>query len=133
MNIIDIFCLYIFLVDPFILPYCFHRIRRELIDVFSIIVYIQSTFCPTLDHHQGRIYYIDVILTECNLSLHAITSVFQSAVIFMSCRKFVLINEVCINEEMLPKYTYFKLHDPVAHKYNSTLECSRSSNLCSSM
>ena len=27
-----------------------------------------------------------------------------------------------INEEMLPKYTYFKLHDPAAHKYNSTLE-----------
>ena len=27
------------------------------IDVFSIIVYIPSTFCPTLGHHQGRIYY----------------------------------------------------------------------------
>ena len=25
-------------------------------------------------------------------------------------------------QEMLPKYTYFKLHDPAAHKYNSTLE-----------
>ena len=25
-------------------------------------------------------------------------------------------------KEMLPKCTYFKLHDPVAHKYNSTLE-----------
>ena len=23
---------------------------------------------------------------------------------------------------MLPKYTYFKLHFPVAHKYNSTLD-----------
>ena len=23
---------------------------------------------------------------------------------------------------MLPKYTYFKLHDPAVHKYNSTLE-----------
>ena len=22
----------------------------------------------------------------------------------------------------MPKYTYFKLHDPAAHKYNSTLE-----------
>ena len=46
-----------FLLDPFVLPYCFHCIRRELIDVFPIIVYIQSTFCPTLGHHQGRIYY----------------------------------------------------------------------------
>ena len=30
-----------------------------------------------------------------------------------------------INEEMLPKYTYFKLHNPAAHKYNSTLEYRR--------
>ena len=29
---------------------------------------------------------------------------------------------ICINEEMLPKCTYFKLHDPAAHKHNSTLE-----------
>ena len=28
----------------------------------------------------------DVILTECNLSLHEITSVFQRTVIFMNCR-----------------------------------------------
>ena len=46
-----------FLVDPFILPYCFYRIRWELIGVFSMIVYIPSTFCSTLGHHQGRIYY----------------------------------------------------------------------------
>ena len=26
---------------------------------------------------------------------------------------------------MLPKYTYFKLHDPAAYKYNSTLEYRR--------
>ena len=26
---------------------------------------------------------------------------------------------------MLPKYTYFKLHYPAAHKYNSTLEYRR--------
>ena len=56
LNIIDIFCLHIFFWIPFLLPYCFYRIRRELIDVFSIIVDIPSTFCPTLDHHQGRIY-----------------------------------------------------------------------------
>ena len=33
----------------------------------------------------------------------------------------IMFNEICINEEMLPKYTYFKLRDPAAHKYNSTL------------
>ena len=37
----------------------------------------------------------------------------------------IMFNEICSNEEMLPKYTYFKLHDPAAHKYNSTLEYRR--------
>ena len=46
-----------FLVDPFILLYYFYRIRRELIDEFSIIVYVASTFCLNLGHYQGRIYY----------------------------------------------------------------------------
>ena len=46
-----------FLLDPFEFPYCFYRIRRELIYVLSIVVCILSTFFPTLGHHQGRIYY----------------------------------------------------------------------------
>ena len=46
-----------FLLDPFVFSYCFYRIRRELIYVLSIVVCIPSTFCPTLGHHQGRIYY----------------------------------------------------------------------------
>ena len=45
-----------FLQDPFEFPYYFYRIRGELIYVLSIVVCIPSTFCPTLDHHQGRIY-----------------------------------------------------------------------------
>ena len=53
-NIIDIFCLHIFL---FIRSYCRIAIRQELMDVFSIIVYIPRTFYLTLGHHQGRIYY----------------------------------------------------------------------------
>ena len=48
-------CTY-FLVDLFVLPYCFYRIRRELIDVLSIIVYIPRTFCPILGRPQERIY-----------------------------------------------------------------------------
>ena len=32
----------------------------------------------------------------------------------------IMFNEICINEEMLPKYTYF--NDPAAHKYNSTFD-----------
>ena len=46
-----------FLLDPFEFPYYFYRIWWELIYVLSIVVYIPSTFCPTLGHHQGRIYY----------------------------------------------------------------------------
>ena len=30
---------------------------------------------------------------------------------------YIIFNQICINEEMLPRYTYFKLHDPAAHKY----------------
>ena len=45
------------LLDPFEFPYYFYRIRGELIKILSIIVCIPSTFCPTLGHHQGRIYY----------------------------------------------------------------------------
>ena len=46
-----------FLQDPFEFPYYFYRIRGELIYVLSIVVCISSTFCPTLGHHQGRMYY----------------------------------------------------------------------------
>ena len=46
-----------FLLDPFEFLYYFYRIRGELIYVLSIVVCIPSTFCPTLGHHQGRIYY----------------------------------------------------------------------------
>ena len=35
---------------------------------------------------------------------------------------YIMFNQIYINEEMLPKYTYFKLYDPAAHKYNTTLE-----------
>ena len=45
-----------FLLDPFEFPYCFHCILGELIYVLSIVACIPSTFCPTLGHHQGRIY-----------------------------------------------------------------------------
>ena len=46
-----------FLLDPFEFPYYFYRIQGELIKVLSIVICIPSTFCPTLGHHQGRIYY----------------------------------------------------------------------------
>ena len=50
-----------FLLDPFEFSYYFYRIREELIYVFSIVVCIPSTFCPTFGHHQRRIYYKSVV------------------------------------------------------------------------
>ena len=38
---------------------------------------------------------------------------------------FIMFNKICINEDMLPKYPYFKFHDPASHKYNSALEFRR--------
>ena len=70
-----------FLLDPFEFPYYFYRIRGELIYVLSIVVCISSTFCPTLGHHQGRIYY------KSDVS-------FVFAVIFMSCR--IMEFKICI-------------------------------------
>ena len=46
-----------FLLDPFEFPYYFYRILGELIYVLSIVACIPRTFCPTLGHYQGRIYY----------------------------------------------------------------------------
>ena len=46
-----------YLLNPFVLPYCFYGIRQELTYVLSIVIYIPSTFCPTLGHYQRRIYY----------------------------------------------------------------------------
>ena len=46
-----------FLLDPFEFPYYFYCILGELIKVLSIVACIPNTFCPTLGHHQGRIYY----------------------------------------------------------------------------
>ena len=68
LNIIDIFCLKIFLL---ILSYCCidFSIQRELIDIFSIIVYFPSTFCLTLGHHQGRMYYKSDVTFVCTLLL----------------------------------------------------------------
>ena len=122
-----------FLVNPFILPYWFYSIRWELIDVFSIIVYFPSTFCPNLGHHQGKIYYkSDVTFvfalllckkkSVCTWDINnygkyinqflpkTIKSIRQYERINKKiCRQkmSIMFNKICINEVMLPKYTYF--------------------------
>ena len=57
LNIIVILCLHIFFWIRSRFPYYFYCILGELIYVLSIVACIPSTFCPTLGHHQGRIYY----------------------------------------------------------------------------
>ncbi len=40
-----------------------------------------------------------------------------------------MFNEICINEEMLPKYTYFKLHDPEYNKSNTGIRTDPEENM----
>ena len=49
LNIMDIFCLHICFVDPFILPYWFYNIWQELVDVSSIIIYFPKYFLPKVE------------------------------------------------------------------------------------
>ena len=58
-----------FFVNPFELPYWSFDIRRELVDKSSIINYFPSTFCLTLGHHQGRMYYKSDVTFVCTLLL----------------------------------------------------------------
>ena len=69
-----------FLVDLFILPYWFYSIRRELIDIFSIIFYFLSTFCPTLGHHLERMYHKSDATFVCTLLLCKKKSIWAVAV-----------------------------------------------------
>ena len=69
-----------FLLDPFEFPNYFYRIRGELIYVLSIVVCIPSTFCPTLGHHQGRIYYksdVTFVLARVSLPLKIMAFAFK--------------------------------------------------------
>ena len=77
-----------FLLDPFEFPYYFYHTRGELIYVLSIVVCIPRTFCLTLGHHQGRIYY------KSDVTFVLAYYYCQSAVIFMSCR--IMEFKICI-------------------------------------
>ena len=105
-----------YLVDPFIFPYWFYDIRQELVDVSSITVYFLSTFCPTLGHHQRRIYYKNDETFVCPLLLckkKSVCAVTVCSVYFLNCfwnnkkvcrqkmslrsMKFVLMKKCCQN------------------------------------
>ena len=132
-----------FLLDPFEFPYYFYRILGELIYVLSIVVCIPSTFCPTLGHHLGRIYYkndVTFVLAyyygvRASLPLKIMAfardtfnygqylNQFPPPNNIKVIREFeriqkkicrhkmsIMFNEICINEEMLPKYTHTHTH-----------------------
>ena len=69
LNIIDIFCLHIFFVNPFELANRSYDIRQDLVDKPSIISYFPSTFCQTLGHLQGKMYYKSHVTFVCTLLL----------------------------------------------------------------
>ena len=60
--------IYIF-VNPLELSYRSYDIRWELVDKPSMISYFPSTFCPTLGHHQRRMYYKSDVTFVCILPL----------------------------------------------------------------
>ena len=51
------------------MPYWSYDIRLELFDKLSIISYFPSTFCPTLGHHQWRMYNKSDVTFICTLLL----------------------------------------------------------------
>ena len=61
LNIIDIFC------PSFRFTALIYNIWWELVYESSIIICFPSTFCPTLGHHQGRIYYKSDVTFVCTL------------------------------------------------------------------
>ena len=68
LNIIDIFCLHIF-VNTFKLLYWSYDIRRELVDKPSIISYFSIASSPTLCHHPGKMYNKSDVTFVCTLLL----------------------------------------------------------------
>ena len=124
------------LLDPFEFPYYFYCIRGELIMVLSIVVCIPSTFCPTLGHHQGRICYkSDVTFVLANYycvsraestrdtynygqylnqfppnTIKVIREFERIQKRICRHKMSIMFNEICINEEMLPKYTYIYIY-----------------------
>ena len=102
-----------FILDPFEFPYYFYHIRGELIYVLSIVVCIPSTFCLTLGHHQSTrdIYnygqYINQFLSN---TIKVIQECKRIQKKICRHKMSIMFNEICINEEMLPKYTYIYIY-----------------------
>ena len=84
-----------------------HPMRLELTRV-GLLVELANHYTTCVVGHEC---FFKCWATECNLSLHVITSVFQSAVIY------IYIYIYIYTYIYIYIYTYFKLHDLAAHKY----------------
>ena len=87
------FCLHIFLINPFELPYGSYDIQQELFDKTSMINYFLSTFSPTLRHHQGKMYYKSYVAFVCTLLLCKNERLYW-CIVWRILFKFVSINNV---------------------------------------
>ena len=108
-----------FLLDPFEFPYYFYCILGELIYLLSIVACIPSTFVvdPPLMMAQSR---AESTRDTCNYGQY-INQFPQNTIKVIReferiqkkiCRHkmSIMFNEICINEEMLPKYTYIYIY-----------------------
>ena len=72
-----------FFVNSFELLYRSYDIWRELVDKPSVISYFPSTFCQTLGHHQGKMYYKSDVTFVCRLLLCKFFSINVSSLFFI--------------------------------------------------
>ena len=94
-----------FLLDPFEFPYYFYRIRGELIYVLSIVVQFPPNTIKVIREFE-RI--------QKKICRHKMS---------------IMFNEICINEEMLPKYTYIYIYIHT-HTYSQRLKTMVVDYLC---
>ena len=104
------FLLTYFCIYPFKLPYRFYDFQRELVNWYPSRYHVckDNINYPI---HAGY-YKIDTATWKINRK----TGRQNLSILF---------NQICINEEMPPKYAYFKLRDPAAYQYIRTLEYRR--------
>ena len=99
-----------FLLDPFEFPYYFYRIRGELISVLPIVVCIPSTFCPTFTSTRDTYNYGQYLNQFPPNTIKVIREFEQIQKKIWRHKMSIMFNEICINEEMLPKYIYIYIY-----------------------
>ena len=112
-----------FLLDPFEFPYYFYRIRGELIYALSIVVCIPGTFCPTFvidpplmmaqswAESTRDTYNYGQYINQFPPNMIKVIREFEQIQKKICRHKMsIMFNEICINEERLPEYTYIYIY-----------------------